>query len=212
MFWVLDRPKNRWNDCIYATISGIDNQPTWESLTCPACGRARHTKQIRDLSVELYGSVLCEFVWTDSPDVLVSNSLMNLLNRSNLNGFTFRSIEVVAWWRTDKEKRETVNWLEQYPAPLLFQLVVLGKGGSIVPQNQTHIESTCAVCGGIVYAPLEKGILVDERQWDGSDMFVMDEFPGYVLVTERLLQYLETHQIQNYRAVPADKFSMIQDK
>lgn len=212
MFWILERPKVRLDNCIYATISGTGDKPTWQSSICPTCGHSKFTRQVRDLSVELYGSVLCDFVWTDSPDILVRAALMDLLRNSPLTGFAFRNINVVAWWQTDPTTQETIDWLIGNTAPELFQVLVLGKGGSILLQNKPRIESACAICGTLIYAPLEKGILVDSSQWDGSDVFVMQEFPGYILVTERFLRFLTAHQVQNYIAIPADEFSMIGGK
>jgi hypothetical protein len=209
MFWVLDRPAVRLDDCIYATISGAGDKPTWQSSICPTCGRSKFIRQVRDLSVELYGSLLLDFVWMDSPDILVRATLMELLRNSPLAGLAFRKVNIVAWWQTDPTTQETIDWLVGNPAPELFQLLVLGKGGSILPQNKPRIESACTVCGTLTYAPLEKGIFVDPSQWDGSDIFVMQEFPGYVLVTERFLHLLTAHQIQNYIAIPAEEFSMI---
>lgn len=211
MFWVLDRPKDRLDDCIYATISGMGDKPTWQSSTCPNCGRSKFI-QARDLSIELYGSVLYDFVWTDSPDLIISAGLVGLLTSSHLTGFAFRSVDVVAWWRTDPTTQETVDWLEREIAPKLFQMVVLGKGGSILSKNKSRIESACVVCGTIVYKPLEEGVWVDTTQWDGSDVFMMKEFPGYILVTERFLRFLDAQQIHNYVVIPADRFSMIGGK
>lgn len=212
MFWVLDHPANRLDDCIYATISGREDKLTWQSSTCPNCGRSKFIQQVRDLSIELNGSVLFDFVWTDSPDVIISARLMSLMNRSHLTGFAFRGVDVVAWWRKDPATREIVDWLRRNTAPELFQMVVLGKGGSILPRTKSHIESACVVCGTRTHEPLEEGILVDSSQWDGSDVFVMQEFPGYILVTEKIVQLLDTHQAQNYLAIPAERFSMLRRK
>jgi hypothetical protein len=88
-------------------------------------------------------------------------------------------------------------------------MVVLGKGGSLLPQNKVRIVSSCTVCGTIVYEPSERGIIVDLNQWDGSDMFVMEEFPGYILITARFLEFSSAHQVKNYVAIPADEFSML---
>jgi len=212
MFWILDRRDDEADNCIYATISGTGDQLTWQGSTCPKCGRSQSMRQAQNLSIELYGSALCDFVWTDSADIIVQSELMSLLQDSPLTGFTFRNVAVMAWWRTDPTTQETVDWLARDNAPELYQIVVLGKGGSILPQNKSHIESACATCGTIVYEPLGKGILVDPNQWDGSDVFVMQEFPGYILVTERFLQFLMNHQVQNYVAIPANEFSMAGEK
>lgn len=208
MFLVLTYPKAESEEVIYGTISGDPEWPIWEISLCPKCGRHRHLKQIRNLRIEIHGSLLKDFVWLDSPEIVVNSSLMHFLRDSDLKGFSFTGVDVAAWWRTDPETGEIVNWLKRETAPHLFQMVVLGKGGSAMPKNKIRIQSVCDVCGVTVYEPLKGGLLVDEKQWDGSDVFVLSEFPGYVFITDRFLIYLKEKHVQGYTAIPAIEFSM----
>jgi hypothetical protein len=206
-FWVLDRPAEDDNTA-YATIGGAGDLPIWTTSQCSACGRLWKKKQIRSLRVELYGSSITDFIWCDSDEIIISESLKNLFMKSDLGGLDFRQIDVVAWWRVDPATSEMVDWGNYESPPPLFQMVILGKGGSILPQNKVHVKSACNVCGVISYEPLQNGISVDVNQWDGSDFFVMDEFPGYVLMTERALNFLDENRVRNFIATPAESFSM----
>jgi hypothetical protein len=207
MFWVLNSPDPESDGPIYGVVAGGD-EPLWETTFCSQCERHTITRQIQDINLELYGVTLVDFVWADSPEIFISVSLMNRLKQSGLSGFTFRPAQIVAWWRDDPATGEIVNWLEREEAPPLYQLVILGKGGSILPQNQVQVQSECDQCGAADYEFLTEGILVDQVQWDGSDLFTLNEL-GWTFMTEKFLRFLVENHIQNYTAIPSDKFSMM---
>jgi hypothetical protein len=207
MFWVLNNPEPEATDRVYGVIGG-DDEPLWETTPCSECERITIVRQIQDISLELYGTTLFDFVWMDSPGVLVSWSMMNLLKQSGLNGFTFRNVNIIAWWRDDPVTGEIVDWLEREEAPPLYQLVILGKGGSILPKNQVKVQSACSECGAAEYEFLKEGVLVDQSQWDGSDIFTLNEL-GWTFITEKFLKFLVENHIHNYTAIPSDKFSMM---
>jgi hypothetical protein len=207
MFWVLERPESGLSDAIYGEIDGSD-EPWLEVPRCPQCDRATLVQQTQDINLELHRANLLDFVWADSAEIFVSTSLMNLLQHSGLSGFTFRSVNIVAWWREDPATHEIINWLEREDAPPLYQLVIVGKGGSVLPQNQVQVESLCSECGAADYEFLTAGILVDQSQWDGSDIFTLNEL-GWTFMTEKFLRFLVENHIQNYTAIPSDKFSMM---
>jgi hypothetical protein len=207
MFWIIDRPESGSSGAIYGEIHG-GGKLLWQSTVCPSCGRFTVGEQLTDASLELHGTNLLDFVWVDSTEVFISVSLMNLLKRSGLSGFTFRTVKIVAWWRNDPTTGEVVDWLEREEEPQIYQLVILGKGGSILPQNQVQVLPVCAECGAADYEFLTEGILVDQSQWDNSDVFTLNEV-GWVFITEKFLRYLVENHIQNYTAIPSDKFSIL---
>jgi hypothetical protein len=206
MFWVLNSPELGSDSPIYGVVAGGD-EPLWETTFCSQCERNAIARQFQDISLELHGVTLSDFVWVDSPEIFVSASQMNSLKQSGLSGFTFRPAQVVAWWREDPAIHEIVNWLERENAPLLYQLVILGKGGSILPQNQVQVQSACAQCGAADYEFLTEGIRVDEAHWDGSDLFTLNEL-GWAFMTEKFLKFLVENHVQNYAAIPSDQFSI----
>lgn len=207
MFWIIDRPESESSEAIYGEIHG-GGEILWETTICPSCGRFAIGKQIKDASLELHGANLLDFVWVDSTEIFISVSLMNLLKQSGLGGFTFRNVNIVAWWRDDPATGEIVDWLGREETPPLYQLVILGKGGSILPQNRVRVQAVCTECGAADYEFLTGGVLVDQSQWDGSDICTLNEI-GWAFITERFLKFLIENHIQNYAAIPSDKFSIM---
>jgi hypothetical protein len=204
MFWILNQPVNLDVNIVYGTNVDCPSHKTWVSDICPNCGRIRSSEQIGDLCIEVFGIDLLNFVWIDDPSIIINQELRDLLINSGLSGFNLRDVEIVAWYHDSfqDQKEETRNNF-----PRLFQMVVVGKGGSIFPQNISKPFSKCDVCGTTQWDLLDH-INIDEKQWDGSDVFNLAEFPGYTIVTEKFCKFLEKKGITGYRVTPSHQFSM----
>lgn len=206
MFWVLRPPFTELEDRVYGTISSHDEGPIWHVRKCQNCGSIQEQEQIRDLPIELFGSTLEDFVWIDDPAIIIGESLANALERAGLHGFQLRPINVKAWWRLDSARQEIINWLENEQPPKLYQILITGRGGSILPKNKVRVDLNCSVCGIKIYKLLQKGIILDERQWDQSDIFVVNEFPGDPIIADKFLQLLGNENAKNYSVIRAEAF------
>ena len=89
---------------------------------------------------------------------------------------------------------------------LQYQVMhVTGRGGSIAKTSGAGLEDWCLTCGWESWFPPKNGIYVDERQWDGSDFFRVDEF-NPMLISERAVQALTDARLSNFYALPAEEF------
>jgi hypothetical protein len=208
MFWVLEHPEDFHEDIMHCTISGSSDTSTWKSVLCQSCKRFIGTEQLRDLTIELFGSEMRDFVWPDDPSIIVSEKLMKVLKTSDLEGFTFRNVTISHWWQQDPSIGENIDWLERDKPARLYQLVIHGSGGSILHQNEVQIRSQCGECGTTVFEPLKSGIIIDEDHWDRSGIFVVDEFPAYAFITNEFKEFLENHQIRGYKLGESGDYSM----
>ena len=57
----------------------------------------------------------------------------------------------------------------------------------------------------IEYSSFRNGIIVDEKEWDGSDFFVINGYPKFILVTERVKRFVIEHHLTNCELVPSEK-------
>jgi hypothetical protein len=208
-FMVLTPPSPPTVNAVYAVISSGDDGPAYVTTRCQVCGRHTSKKQVRNLTIELYGAEVVDIIWSDGDEVFVSRTVGEVLMNCRLRGLNFREAYLAAWWAVDASTNEMVDFSHIYSPPQIFQLVITGRGGSIHPKTKTTHESQCATCGTKVYKPLRHGFRVDPEQWDGSDLFVMDEFPGYILMTEAAISCLKINSIRNMAIIDADKFSML---
>jgi hypothetical protein len=204
MFWVLDRPLPASSDTVYGAISPCDTRIVWKTELCKTCGRIKSLIQVGDLCVELFGKQVTDFVWVDDPSIIIGRRLYDLLKQSDLTGFDFRKVDIISW---HNENAIDSNILDTQSLPNLFQLVVTGKGGSIFPLNKTHQILTCKDCQITTWEPLDQ-IIVDDSQWDKSDIFNLSEFPGYTLVSEKFGDFLSSNGIEGCSLTPSVKYSM----
>jgi hypothetical protein len=205
MFYVLE-PNIYTDDVIYGVISG-SGKPIWTTTRCSTCNRMTSKNQINNLAVELYGKKFKDYIWTDD-DVIVTPSFANNLRASGLKGFNLKMVDIVAWWHQDRDTGGIIDWSQfEFPKPL-YQFIVTGHGGSIMSTNSVQVMDTCSNCGTGNYKLLKNGINIDLNQWDGSDVFRVKEFSGYIFVSENFINFLSENNIQNYSIKPAKDFSI----
>ena len=207
MFFVLNWPTpSVWNN-VYGTIGGEGYpQPIWEITHCRQCGRSLTCKQINNLRMELFGQELLQIVWTDVAP-LFSDPLVQALTSSNLHGFTFRPVDIVAWWKANPSTNEIENVLLWEDAPILHQLLPVGAGVSILNHNRVKVSILCTECKAEKYSLLDHGIIIDKSQWNGSDLFTVKEYPALLIITERFVQWLSQNRIGNYEVIHTSDFS-----
>ena len=81
-------------------------------------------------------------------------------------------------------------------SPRMWELQVTGWGG-IAPAesgvSRMH-EHDCAGCGMLRYSPItDASRFVDERQWDGSDLFLVWPAPSRLFLSPRVAEIIRRH-------------------
>ena len=90
-------------------------------------------------------------------------------------------------------------------APMYYGLTFLGKGGHILPEeSRVKYGSTPRPDGSRGIVGMWR-LMFDVNQWDGSDLFYVEEFPGLHLVTERVVKALKKAKIKNCEYTPTDR-------
>lgn len=180
--FLLLSPDERPDDIVYSNVSSVE----YEIIECLSCQRRWQGKQLSDVEIELYGESLEDLIWSDGPEIIVTQNLLDLLQKNHILGFSSR--------------RVSVNNRDEYTdLPKLYQLIVTGQGGHI----QATILDECQVCGWVRYAPPSLNMLaVDRKQWDGSDIFALAEFPNYPIITDRFRKVLHLAHTSNYQLIP----------
>lgn len=149
-----------------------------EGIFCPANpGHQRGGKRLVDLSVVLPGKHMQDFVWTWYSECLVQDRVLHSFGEQGFTGFEVKPVKVRFKKKTD------------HPPPKLWELVVTGWGGVAPPASGIKMTYRCKACGYTRYSGLshpEK--LIDEKQWDGSDFFIVWPLPRYIFVTDRVAQ------------------------
>lgn len=89
--------------------------------------------------------------------------------------------------------------------PRYYGLVAVGRGGHILPKESgvkygsRNRDGTRSIMG-------IQRLVFDESQWDGSDLFYLDEFPaGQILVTERVKNLFKQEKVGNCQLTPTEE-------
>ena len=131
-----------------------------------------------------------DFIWTPIFSYcLIRDTILHLFNRSVVTGFEVKP--VAARFATSR-----------LSPPKLWELVVTGWAGMAKPESGVRLNrsESCSVCGELGYTGLEyPEQLIDEKQWDGSDIFMVWPLPRYVFVTDRVRQLVQTHGLTGCR-------------
>src|SRR5207244_4348579 len=83
------------------------------------------------------------------------------------------------------------------------ELVVTGWGGVAPKSSGVRLIESCSNCGLLTYSRvLEWTNLFDERQWDGSEIFIIWPLPRYIMVTNRVASLINSNRLTGVKCVP----------
>lgn len=114
--------------------------------------------------------------------IWVTPRVMDEFLAANYSGLSFARVEF------SKPLRDVELW----------EMVVLGRAWREGSTPESLVA--CEICGRMEF-PAPKNIVVDERQWDGSDFFFVDENPSVIVVTERVAEFVATKAFSNLATI-----------
>ncbi len=158
-----------------------DEGTDWESITCPIDeGHLRGGKRLTNLSVILPGSSVNSFVWTWASQCLIQDHVLDSFRSHGLTGFDVKPCK--ARFKKDIGKQP----------PNLWELIVTGWAGMAPPESGVKLVEYCEGCKHMVYSMFtEAEKLIDAKQWDGSDFFMVWPLPRFVFITDRAAEIIQ---------------------
>jgi hypothetical protein len=95
----------------------------------------------------------------------------------------------------------------QLSLPVLHELNIVGWGGVASPESGVHLVDSCPACGHQTWSvPVDRTRLVDVRDWDGSDFFMLWPFPRITFVSDRAAKYLGRWYQQDIQLARVEDF------
>jgi hypothetical protein len=86
------------------------------------------------------------------------------------------------------------------------EVVVTGWAGLAGSGSGIHITEECPACGRKKYSALmDPSQLIKWSQWTGDDFFIVWPIPLFILITERVAEYLKTSKAKSYSLTSAQK-------
>jgi hypothetical protein len=168
-----------------------DDEVDLEQIVCPANpGHQRAGARITDLSVVLSRKPVPDVVWAFY--CVIQDHVLQLFRETGLSGFDVRPVK--ARFKNSSEK-----------PPRLWELCVTGWGGIAAPESGIRLdeEKSCQVCGSLVYSGTNRPeTIIDEHQWDGSDLFFIWPMPKFIFVTQRVVDLLRGRRLTGVAVKP----------
>jgi hypothetical protein len=167
----------------------------WAAVICPKdAGHRRAGRRVTPLYLDILSYAVVDFSRTMLSDIVITERAHSVLREAGLTGFEVQPARV-----------------EDHPAamkkslPVLWEMTVTGKGGPVHKASGVIEIERCEACGLACYSAFKHGIQVDESTYDGSDFFVVREFPKYVLITSRARAVIERAKLTNVKFIEATK-------
>ena len=133
---------------------------------------------------------------------IVSQRFLEILNNEKVTGFRSQDIEFSGWYDRTTKKPLSMD------GSLYKEIVITGKGGYLLDLHGNDIPR-CPKCGKIerfgIYA--YQGFTTD--YWDGSDMFFLKNWPGVLIVTEKVKKAVEKNKLKNIKFTKLSEFRFI---
>jgi hypothetical protein len=130
------------------------------------------------------GAVAGDFVWNGALLLIVSKRVIDIFERYGITGYSTYSVTL------RKDGKEVPGFLG---------LAVTGRGGKNDPK---------AFDGSVIPGTdLRRYKGMFPTQWDGSDLFTLDDFPCAALVTGRVRKAFKKEKVTNCRLLPSEEAS-----
>jgi Protein of unknown function (Gmx_para_CXXCG) len=138
----------------------------------PGHGRGRRSSP---LNVVVPCDPAPDVIFTWMSECLIQESLLRLLENEGITGFSGLPARA--------EIEGTGKSIQA------CELAVVGWGGIAPAASGIREVERCTECGHLHYSPLENPeMLIEPKNWDGSDFFMIWPLPRFRFVTERVVK------------------------
>ena len=168
---------------------------------CPGCGKGVGSLPWMPpfrATVRAYGKQLGDVAFASS-DILVSQKFRQTWTDAQLKGIdTFHPLERIRVRPARLGKK----------APTYF-VVQPKRFGTRVDLNRSLIEYNGSfACMKCLHTNVDtvRGFSIDESSWTGEDLFITWGMPGSIIVTDRVRQLRDDHDLKNVTLTPVEKF------
>lgn len=200
-FWHLTSP-----DSTKGLVTWSDNVDV-EGIKCPITStHDRRGKRITDLDVLLTSKHIKDFMWTWINECLIQDNILSQFKDQGFSGFDVKPVSVGIKFKSkeydpcDDNPGIKTKDAVQIEIPKLWELVITGWSGIAPPESGIRLWRRCIMCGLLKYKgdtnPL---LLIDEKQWDGSDFFMVWPYPRYIFITDRAAKFIKEKKLSGVR-------------
>jgi hypothetical protein len=167
------------------------------SANCPICGPGV-TGVRSGLTIMLREPPTQDVSWTWLSECIVTERLKQVVEASGITGCQFKPVTVT--WK--REQNDGAS------AGQLWELRPNGWGGLARPESGIRLLSECPSCGRLRYSMWRDSTkLIDESQWDGSDLFLVWPLPVYIFATDKFRAVMLRNKIRGAQFIALESMT-----
>lgn len=160
----------------------------WEEIICPKEeDHQRPGSRMGNMRINIKVKRVADFLWTFLSECIISNEVAAALKEDDITGYLLKRVTTL--------NTEVPNSLWEFQA--------IGQGGYAQKDSGINLKQRCDYCGFEIYSAFKNGIIVDETNWDGSDIFTVNGYPRYILVTEKVKDVIEKQKFSGLIFIPS---------
>jgi len=183
-------------DCKTPRFVELSEGNDWEGIVCPINeGHQRAGCRITQLHIDIVSRRIADFSTTILPYVVITDHALQVLTSAKLTGFRVEPVVV----------HNYPKGMDQNTAPKLWEFVVTGDGGFAAAASEIKVKEHCNYCGLTRYTAYDHGIKVDENTYDGSDFFIIKEYPTHILVNMKAKSVIECSNLSGCTFIESTK-------
>jgi hypothetical protein len=153
------------------------------------------------VELELYGEAHGDFIAAPGNGLLISERFADAFHKEALTGLSgFHSVEVIS-----------VRKKRQCPKPSSvpsYLFVTPAFGSAAVDEARSRIQHqrtiSCDWCREAGVRAIH-GFCLEERSWNGDDIFRPRGLPGRLVVSERFVGFVQAHGLTNMQLTPTEE-------
>ncbi len=159
----------------------IQEESPYERKICEECGGVWIT-ELENICVSFRGSRKGNYY--EIPEhFMIDSKLKGVLEKEQITGYELKDINFVGSYGFRDDD--------------IQEMVITGRAGHLQKLNGEEFEA-CSTCGRITEDIDElEGVGFDINKWDGSDIFLIDNFEGIPVVTQKVKDIFEKNKIKN---------------
>ena len=179
--------RSQW-DTIYGRAV-LSKKYKWGSVVCPKwAGHLRAKELSEHLILDLPHKRVGDFIWDYFGKCIINSKVRDVFEHEKVTGYSLIPVEF------DKIKDPNFPGFKDFS---FFQLLPTGSGGHAHKDSGIFLVKECPFCGLKKYSSFQKGLIVDEKNWDGTDIFLLVEYSGHILVTEKVKNIVVANSFTN---------------
>lgn len=136
-----------------------------------------------------------DFIWTWMSDCLVTDKVVDIFIKNNVNGYELWPVEII-------------NLDLPYK---VWELRTLGWAGMASRKSgiELNLKESCFDCNHLRYTSLKyPKHLINDKEWDGSDIFMVWPLPKYKFVSQKVYDIIKKEKLTGSSIVPVNEMEL----